>query len=102
MLLILQLKKTLIFRECNIEIHDSSDHPEHEIMLHYNKLHKKFVVRCLKCMQKQYSGYHFRNECKANLTGVISSVQSYIDYTDINNSDNDDKIDNNKDKIKII
>ena len=52
----------------------------------------------MNCMQKQYSVYHFRYESKANRTGVISSVPCYIDYTDINNSDSDDNIDNNKDK----
>ena len=47
----------------------------------------------MKCMYKTYSGYHFFDKCKVNRTGLISSVHSYIDYTDIN-----DNIDNNKDK----
>ena len=51
----------------------------------------------MKCMKKQYSGYHFRNECKVNHTNVRSSKHSYIDYTDINNSDNDD----NKDEADL-
>ena len=54
----------------------------------------------MKCMQKQYSDYHFRNECKAIRTGVTSSVHSYIDYADINNSDCDGNFDNTKDKDK--
>ena len=56
----------------------------------------------MKCMYKTYSGYHFFDKCKVNRTGLISSVHSYIDYTDIidNDSDSDDNIDNNKDKVE--
>ena len=96
MLIVPQLQ--MICRECKIEIDDRSDHTEHELMTQNNKFHNKLIVRCMKCMQKQYNGYHFKNVCKVNRTGVISSVHSYIDYTDINNSDNDDNIDNNKDE----
>ena len=69
-------------------------------MIHYTNLHNNLTVRCMKCMQKQYSGYHFINECKVIHTGVISSVHSHIDYADINNSDCDGNTDNNKDKDK--
>ena len=71
-------------------------------MDHYNISHKNLVGRCMKCMYKTYSGYHFFDNCKVNRTGLISSVHSYIDYTDIidNDSDSDDNIDNNKDKDK--
>ena len=40
------------------------------------------------------------DKCNVNRTGLITSVHSYIDYTDINDSDSDDNIDNNKDKDK--
>ena len=54
------------------------------------------------CMYKTYSGHHFFDKCKVNRTGLISSVHSYIDYTDIidNDSDRDDNIGNNKDKVE--
>ena len=54
----------------------------------------------MKCMYKTYSGYHFFDKCKVNRTGNITSVHSYIDYTNINDSDSNDNIDNNKDKDK--
>ena len=54
----------------------------------------------MKCMYKTYSCYHFFDKCKVNRTGLITSVHSYIDYTDINDSDSNDNIDNNKDKDK--
>ena len=71
-------------------------------MDHYNISHKNLVGRCMKCMYKTYSGYHFFDNCKVNRTGLISSVHSNIDYTDIidNDSDSDDNIDNNIDKDK--
>ena len=50
----LQLKMTLICRKCNIEIDDSGEHPEHELMTHYNNLHKKLLVRCMKCIKKTF------------------------------------------------
>ena len=40
----------MIYRECNIEIDDSSDHPEHELMTQNNKFHNKVIVRCMNCM----------------------------------------------------
>ena len=45
-----------------------------------------------------YSGYHFFDKCEFNRTGLISSVHSYIDYTDINDSDSNDNFDINKDR----
>ena len=56
----------------------------------------------MKCMHRKYSGYDFLDKCKFNKTGLLTSVHSYFDYTDINNSDsdNDDTNDNNKDKDK--
>ena len=44
--------------------------------------------------------YHFKDKCKGNRTGAISSVQIYIDYNDINNSDSNS--DNNDLKDIII
>ena len=44
-------------------------------------------------MQKLYNGYHFRGSCIDKRTGNISTVHSYIDYTDINISVTDDKDD---------
>ena len=40
------------------------------------------------------------DKCKVNRTGLITSVHSYIDYTDINDSDSSDNINNNKDKVE--
>ena len=51
-------------------------------------------------MHRKYSGYHFLDKVKVKRTGLITSVHSYIDYTDINNNDSDDNFDNNKDKDK--
>ena len=90
----------VICRECNIEIDTSSGYPENELLDHYNVSHKNLMGRCMKCMYKTYSGYHFFDKCKVNRTGLITSVHSYIDYTDINDSDSDDSIDNIKDKDK--
>ena len=60
--------------------------------------YKKLVERCKKCMYRKNSGYHFLDKRKFNRTGLITSVHSFIDYTDIDNNDSDDNIDNNKDK----
>ena len=86
-------------RECNNKIDTSSGYPEHDPD-HYNISRKNLMGRCMKCMYKTYSGYHFFNKCKINRTGLITSVHSYFDYTDINDSDSNDNIDNNKDKDK--
>ena len=88
----------VICREFNIEMDTSSGYPEHELLDHYNISHKKLIERCMKCMYYTYSGYHFFDKCKINRTGLISSVHSYIDYTDINDSDSNDIFDINKDK----
>ena len=88
----------VICRECNFEIDTSSGYPEHYLLDHYNISHKNLMGRCMKCMYKTYSGYHFFDKCKVNRTGLIKTVHSYIVYTDINDSDSNDKIDNNKDK----
>ena len=85
----------VICRECNDKIDISSGYPEHELMDHYNTFHKNLMVRCTKCMQRIYSGYHFLDKCKDNLTNFITSVHRYFDYTNFNNSN--DNIDNNKD-----
>ena len=54
----------------------------------------------MKCMHRKYSGYHFFDKSKVNRTGLITSVHSYIEYTDIKNRDSNDKIDINKDKYE--
>ena len=87
----------LICRECSIEIDTSSGYPEHELMDHYNIFHKNLMVRCTKCMQRIYSGYHFKDRCIDNRTGIISSVHSYIDYIKIYDNVSNDNIDINKD-----
>ena len=87
----------IVGRECNNEIDTSSGYPEHELMSHYNIFHKELMERCTKCMQRIYSGYHFKDRCIDKRTGLISSVHSYIDYTDINDNDSNDNIDINKD-----
>ena len=87
----------VICRECNNKIDTSSGYPEHELMDLYNISHKNLIGRCMKCMYKTYSGYQFFDKCKVNRTGIITSVHSYIDYNDINDSDSND---NNKDKDK--
>ena len=93
-ILILYLKIRVIRRECNNEIDTSRGYPEHELMDHYI-FYKNLMVRCTKCMQRIYSGYHFMDRCINNRTGLISSTHSYIDYIDIINSN--DNIDNSKD-----
>ena len=100
MILILKPKIMIICRECNMEIDTSSGYPEHELMNHYSNLHNNLVGRCMKCMHRKYSGYHFLDKCKVNRTGLITSVHRFIDYTDIHDSDSDDNIDNNTDKHK--
>ena len=87
----------IVCRECNNEIDTSSGYPEHKLMNHYNYFHKKLMERCMKCIQRIYSGYHFKDRCIDKRTGLISSVNSYIDYTDINDNDSNDNIDINKD-----
>ena len=84
----------IVCRECNNEIDTSSGYPEHELMDHYNIFHKNLMVRCTKCMQRINSDYHFKDRCIDKRTDLISSVHSYIDYTNIINSN--DNIDNNK------
>ena len=90
----------VICRECNNKIDTSSGYPEHELMDHYNISHRILMGRCMKCMYKTYSGYHFFDKCKVNRAGLTTSVHSNIDYTDINDSDSNDNIDNNKDQDK--
>ena len=85
----------VICRECNNKIDTSSGYPEHELMDHYNIFHKNLMERCAKCMQRLYSDYHFLDKCKVKRTNIITSVHSYIDYTNINNSNNN--IDKNED-----
>ena len=53
----------VICRECNNEIDTSSGYPEHELMNHYNIFHKNLMVGCTKCMQRIYSGSHFKDRC---------------------------------------
>ena len=84
----------IVCRGCNNEIDTSSGYPEHELMSHIIFFHKKLIERCMKCMQRIYSGYHFKDRCIDKRTDLISSVHSYIDYTNIINSN--DNIDNNK------
>ena len=85
----------IVCRECNNEIDTSSGYPQHELMSHYNIFHKKLMERCMKCMQRIYSGYHFKDRCIDKAKVLISSVNSYFDYTNIINSN--DNIDNNRD-----
>ena len=85
----------VICRECNNKNDISSGYPEHELMDHYNIFHKNVMVTCTKFIQRIYSGYHFLDKCKDKRTNIITSVHSYIDYTNIINSN--DNIDDNKD-----
>ena len=87
----------VICRECNNEIDTSSGYPEHELMDHYKIFHKNLMVRCTKCMQRIYSGCHFKDRCIDNRTGLITSVHTYIDYINIYDNDSNDIIDINKD-----
>ena len=72
-LLILKLKMMIICRECDIEIDASNGYLEHELMNHYNNLQNNLIERCMKCMQKEYSGAHFLDKGKVNNTGLITS-----------------------------
>ena len=49
-LMLLIPHQQMINRQCNIEIDDSSDHPERELMTQNNKFHNKVIVRCMNCM----------------------------------------------------
>ena len=98
--MLLTLKLKMICIDCIIQTDTSSGYPEHELMNHYNSLHNKLIERCMKGRHRKYSGYDFLDKYKVNRTGLITSVHSYIDYTDINDSDSNDNIDNNKDKVK--
>ena len=86
----------VICRECIIEIDTSSGYPELELMDHYKIFHKSLTVRCTKSMQRIYSGYQFLDKCKDKRTNIITSVHSYIDSTNIYNSN--DNFDNKDDK----
>ena len=94
-ILILILKIEIKCRECNNEIDSSSGYPEHELMSHRYLFHKFLMVRCTKCMQRIYSVYHTLDKCKDKRTNIITSVHSYINYTNIINSN--DNVDNKKD-----
>ena len=87
----------VICRECNNEIDTSSGYPEHELMDHYNVFQKDLMVRCTKCMQRIYSGYHFNGKCKDNRTYITTSGCSYNNYNNIYDNDSNDNIDINKD-----
>ena len=81
---------TLMCIECQVEMDNEDDNPEHELATHYYKFHFELFDRCKKCMQRLYSGYHFKDRCIDKRTCIKLSVHSYIGYTDINNSVNDD------------
>ena len=66
----------VICRECKIETDTSSGYPELELLDHYDISYKKLIERCMKCMYKTYSGYHFFDKFKVNRTGLITSVHS--------------------------
>ena len=85
----------IICRECYNEIDISSGYPEHELMNHSYFFHENLMIRCTKCMQRIYSSYHFLDKFKDKCTNIITSVHSYIDYTNI--SDSNDNNDNNED-----
>ena len=70
--MLLILKQKIICRECDIEVDTSSGYPEHELMNHYNNLHNNLNERCMKCMHRKYSGYHFLDKCKVNRTGLLT------------------------------
>ena len=72
-------------------------------MTHSDKLHINLFEKCMKCTQRQYSGNHFRIECKHVAGGVNESKHSYIDYNHIIVDNSQDKDDDNKvDLIKIL
>ena len=77
-LLIRKQKMMIIYRECDIEIDASIGYPEHELMNHYNNLYNKSIEKCMKCMQKKYSGDHFLKKCKVNRTGLITSIRYIV------------------------
>ena len=54
---------TLICRECNIEIDNDDDNPQHELTNHYDKFHFTLFDVCNKCLQRLYNGYHFNGKC---------------------------------------
>ena len=81
---------TYMCRECHIEMDDEDDKPGPELATHFYKFHIKLIDRCKKCMQRLYSGYQFKDRYIDKRICIILSVHSYIDYTDINNSVNDD------------
>ena len=93
--------KMLICRESIILIDFSSGYPEHEVMLHYDNSHSESILRRMKFMKRQYSGYHFNNECKNSARGFMEQKHSYIVYFDFNNiskDKDDDKADDDDDK----
>ena len=52
----------------------------------------------MKSMQRQYSGYHFKNECKHRSREINESKHSYMDYSDVFNDNSKDKHDDDDNK----
>ena len=91
-------KLTLMCKECNIDLGDENDddndnNPEDDLMIHYHKSHDKLLKTCRKCVQRLYSNFHFNDSCTDKRTGFILPTHSYIDYSDINYSDDKDRDD---------
>ena len=63
-------------RECNIDLINDDGSPADELMYHYNRFHNKLSNRCRKCMQKLYSGYHFKDRNIDKRTCIILPVHS--------------------------
>ena len=51
----------------------------------------------MKCMQKLYSGYHLKIECKHVVRGKFESKLSRLGYRDFVNDNGKDKDDDNTD-----
>ena len=79
---------------------DNDVNQENELLNPYNKSHSKLFKRCNKYLLKLCSGYHFNDKCIRRRTSSKLPVHSYIDYTSINNSVNNDKGDDDDDLNK--
>ena len=93
--------KILMKRECYIELDICNGYPEHELMLHYDKLHDELIQICKKSKKINIAGIIFIMNVKKAERGFIETKHIYLDYSDINNDNSKDQ-DDDKEELKEI
>ena len=78
-IVLLIYQQNMVCRQYNFEVDISDDYPEGELRKLYTKFRQTLIERCMKFIQRQYSGFHFEVKCNDKHRNIISSVHSYFD-----------------------